>query len=60
MVYSRLVGAKSLSPADIELLFVILNNSIALHHNKKFFYGNQVIETSNYIILVFSVSNLSF
>ena len=29
------VGVKSISPVDIELLFVILYNITALHHNKK-------------------------
>ena len=33
-----------MSPVAIELLFVILYNIIALHHNTKiFFNGNQVV-----------------
>ena len=31
------VGVKSMSPADIELLFVILYNITALHHNTNLF-----------------------
>ena len=55
------VGVKSMSPVDIELLFVILYNITALHHNTNlFFFRNQIILTSSYIILVLSVCNLSF
>ena len=31
------VGVKSMSPVDIELLFVILYNITALHHNTNLF-----------------------
>ena len=31
------IGAKSMSPVDIELLFVILYNIIVLHHNTNIF-----------------------
>ena len=39
------VGVKSMSPVDIELLlFVILYNITALHHNRNlFFFRNQII-----------------
>ena len=53
--YVYAVGAKIMSPVDIELLFVILYNIITIYHN-----GNQVIQTSNYIILVFTILNHSF
>ena len=36
-MYIYTVGVKSMSPADIELLFVILYNITALHHNTNLF-----------------------
>ena len=40
LVYT--VGVKSMSQVDIELLFVILYNIIALHHNANVFFSIEI------------------